>query len=445
LPIDRVFTLQGFGTIITGTLIEGMLGIGDEIEVLPGGYRSKIRGLQIHNKTIQLAHPGNRIAVNLTNIEKGLLKRGDVLVKPGSFTVTSLIDVNVNLLDINNNRLQHNDVVNFYAGTSHRVARVRLLSSKKLESGECGFLQLEFEKPVCVKNGDHYIIRKASPSITLGGGEIINAIPRTKYKLQDTEALENIKARLSGSILDILEKEAQRPISIHELKKVVNRDDEEIRIGLGKLIEKGVVIEIDSGSNNSKEYISSNALEELKKSIEDVVTKLHLESPARKGFSCIEIAKKLKKAESDLSPMLQVMVNTNKILSDGHLYWKHGTTILLSPAQQKSFNWIIELIDKNPFSPPTFHEMDEILGSGLIRDLIKNGQLIQVSPDIVFREKEYLMLVSLIDELLSKNEKITVTALRDKFHTSRKFIIPFLEHMDRIRKTRRSGDERIRY
>ncbi len=445
LPIDRIFSLQGFGTIATGTLLDGVISIGDEIEVLPGGYRSKIRGLQVHNKKIQQAFPGNRTAVNLTNIEKGLLKRGDVIVRPGSFSITSLIDVNVNLLDIENIHLQHNDVVNFYVGTSHRVARVRLLGRKRLDFGEGGFLQLEFEKPVCVKNGDRYIIRKASPSITLGGGEIINAFPRRKYKLQDTAALENMKAKLSGSILDILVKETQTLKSVHELKKVINLDEEEIRFGLGKLIEKGVITEIKTGSDNSTEYIASAALDVIKKSVEEVLAKLHFESPARKGFDCTEIAKKLKIAERDLSPILLALVNTHKIVSDGRFFWKEGTSIILSPAQQKSLSRVFEIVDQNPFTPPTFREMDEILGGGLIKDLIKNGQIIQVSPEIVFREKEYLQLVNYIDELLRKNEKITVAAFRDKFQTSRKYIIPFLEHMDRIKKTRRAGDERIRY
>jgi len=445
LPIDRVFSLQGFGTVVTGTLLDGSMAIGDEIEVLPGGYRSKIRGLQIHNKKVEQAIAGNRIAVNLTNIEKGLLNRGDVLVKPGSYLITSLVDVNVNLLDIQNLRLQHNQTVNFYIGTSHRVARIRLLGSQSLGSGEIGFLQLEFEKPVCVKNGDRYVIRQASPSITLGGGKIINAFPGYKYKLQDFSAIDNLKARLSGSILEILEKETHTPRPFFELKNVTNADDKEIQTGLRKLIETQVITEIVIMSDHSKVFINSAALEKMKVLIADAIGKLHNESPARKGFERVEIARKLHIKESFLFSILEMMVETNQISSDGQFYWKVGNATLLSQGQQKSMKQILELIDLNPFSPPTFTEMERILGSGLTRDLIKNGQFIQVSPEIVFREKEYQLLVEYIDELLSKTGKIIIADLKNKFHTSRKYIIPFLEHMDRIKKTRRSGDDRIKY
>ena len=187
LPIDRVFTIQGFGTVVTGTLLDGDFEIGDEVEILPEKIKSRIRGLQVHNTKVQRSLAGNRTAVNLVNVNKDEVNRGSVLTKPGTYTTTGRIDVSVRLLANEEAFIKHNDHLNFFSGTTHRIARIRLLGSRSLSGGENGYLQLEFERPICVNKGDHYILRKSSPSITVGGGEILETTPGFRYRLQDPE------------------------------------------------------------------------------------------------------------------------------------------------------------------------------------------------------------------------------------------------------------------
>lgn len=445
LPVDRVFSIQGFGTIVTGTLVDGSFSNGDEVEVFPAGFRSKIRGIQSHNQKIDTALPGSRASINLTNIDKELIKRGDVLGRPGSLVSIELIDVDVRLLNNEKIFLRHNDPVSFYSGTSKCSGRIRLLGKNILNANEQGFLQIALDRPVCVKNEDRFIIRKSSPSITLGGGKIINNRPEKKYKLMDYTVLENLKIRQTGSVLDLLIRETRTPKSIAALTKILDRGELEIQSSLQDLIKAGKVLPIDLGNNSIRSYVSNEGFQEALVKVEDEIDKMHQDFQTRKGFSLLEISKRTEIDEPFLSRILEKLVFLGKIISDGHFYKLFGKTVTYSPAQEKSLRNINAMIDLAPYSPPTLSETTEILGNAFVKDLIMNGQFIQVSADIIFRDKEYQTLVSFVDQLLDKNQKILVSDLRDKFQTSRKYIIPFLEHMDRIKKTRRVGDERIKY
>jgi len=445
LPIDRVFSLQGFGTVVTGTLVDGTFSVGDEIEVFPEGLRSKIRGIQRHNQKIDTALPGSRTAINLTNIEKELIKRGDMLGKPGNLVSSELIDVDVRILNNENISLLHNDLVNFFSGTSKRVGRVRLLGKKILNPNDQGFLQIVVDTPICVKKGDHFIIRKPSPSITLGGGKIIENHPLKKYKLMDSATLETLKIKETGSFLDLIINETKIPTTIASLSKILDLNELEVQNGLQELIKIGKIQRIDLVNSPNPAFVSIDAFHESFKKTENEIGELHQEFPTRKGFNLSEISKRTRIEEPFLAAILEQLVILGKIISDGRFYWLVGKTINYSPAQEKALQIISARIDQSPYSPPTLSETIEVLGSVFTRDLIKNSLFIQVSPDIIFREKEYQELVRFVDELLDSSQKNSVSILRDRFQTSRKYIIPFLEHMDRIKKTRRVGDERIKY
>ncbi len=311
--------------------------------------------------------------------------------------------------------------------------------------GEAGFLQLELDKPVCVKNGDRFILRKASPSVTLGGGVVLESHPLGRHKLMDSKTDEKLKALLSGSLHDILLSKAQTAITILQLMQVVNRNEKEINEALNKMVDEGVIVELRGLDGNPNLFVSIGVYREVIEKIISSIEKLHQEFPVRKGFDFIEIENKLKGAGLGLSTIMKNMVAQQRVHTDGQFFWIEGKPLGLSPAQEKSRAKLWSIIDEDPYSPPTFQESQEILGLGLIKDLIKNGQLIQVSPQIIFRDIEFNQLVEYLDSILADGQPVTITDIRDKFNTSRKYVVPFLEHMDRTKKTSRSGDERVKY
>ncbi|MBE0697429.1 MAG: selenocysteine-specific translation elongation factor, partial [Anaerolineaceae bacterium] len=203
LPIDRVFTIAGFGTVVTGTLIDGRLKLGEEVEILPSGLRGRIRGLQSHKRKEQAAVPGSRTAVNVTGLEVEQINRGDILAYPGKYHSTRLLDVHFRLLSDASGPLKHSSEVKFYLGTAEILARVRLLGTEELKPGEEGWLQLELREPTLAVRGDRYILRRPSPGETLGGGVVVDPQPKGRYRRFAEGMLERLEALLAGSPADI--------------------------------------------------------------------------------------------------------------------------------------------------------------------------------------------------------------------------------------------------
>lgn len=445
LPIDRVFSIQGFGTVVTGTLLEGSLAIGDEIVLLPGNAHSRIRGLQSHQRKLQCALPGSRVAANLANLPKEDISRGDVLVKPDTFTETSLVDVYVRLLAGEIPALKHNQQVKFFAGTAHRLARVRALGGDGLLAGDTGYLQLELDEPVCLKKEDHYILRSTSPALTLGGGTILDPHPQSKHKLRHAATLERLALLHRGSLEDLLLSAAAVPVTAEALSRQLRREEREVTAACINLVKQGSMLQLAIASSDPQLLISSAAFAQLGASVQASLEKLHAALPGRVGFRFAEVSKGLRLEETGVRGLLDALVLRGQIKANGELYSLPGWQAVFSPAQEKAFASLSALIDASPFTPPTYQEAGEALGQGLLRVLIENGQLVRVSPEIIFRQKEYDSLVAYVDILLVQQKPITIVALKEAFNTSRKYAVPFLEHMDRIKKTRRVGDERVGY
>jgi selenocysteine-specific elongation factor len=447
LPIDRIFTIQGFGTVVTGTLLNGSLEIGDELEILPEKVKSRVRGLQVHNSKVQKSTAGNRTAINLVNVDKELIKRGSVATKPNTYISSSRIDTSIRLLPLEGFTLSHNDRLNFFSGTTHKVARVRVLGPSSLKGGETGYLQLELDEPICVNFGDHYILRNASPSITVGGGVILETNPRGRYKLADPDRINELELKRRGSLADLILAELSIPITLQTLEKKINRDKNEIKDLLRKQIAEGVVVDLGKKNERSDDnlVVSSAALPDLIHKIESVIKKLHSENALRKSFLLSEISLHLRMDEYCMERILDRMLKQGIVQMEGQGYCLVGSYIKLTPIQEKCKNKLWGIIDVNPFSPPTHFESIEILGKELLQGLIRNGDLVRISEDIVFRKREFDLMVAFVTAELGYGHTVTVTGVRDRFETSRKYALPFLEYLDKIKVTRRVGDERIKF
>src|SRR5215208_1855436 len=222
LPIDRVFSMSGFGTIVTGTLLDGQLALGDEVEILPSGLKGRVRGLQTHRKKEEKAVPGSRVAVNISGIETESVRRGDVVAHPNQYQATRRVDARVRLLRTISSSLKHNSEVKFFVGASETIANVRLLGKEELNFGEEGWIQLELREPVVTVRGDRYILRRPSPGETLGGGVIVDYQPKGRHKRFDENVLRSLESLAQGTPADVIF-EAALALDIASIKEVVSR------------------------------------------------------------------------------------------------------------------------------------------------------------------------------------------------------------------------------
>jgi selenocysteine-specific elongation factor len=447
LPVDRVFTIQGFGTIVTGTLLDGTFRIGDEVEILPRKIKTRIRGLQMHNMQMKEALPGSRTAVNLANVKKEEIRRGDVLAKPGTYHPTSRLDAGIRLISEKGMILKHHDKVKFHSGTSHTFARVRVLGSASLGSAESGLVQLDLGDPICVKSGDHFIIRQASPSRTIGGGVILDPHPAGRYKLNDLQKIEQLIAKQKGSLREKIISEMFSFVSEMELAGKIDADWQHFHSELQSLVSETTVTELiqRGGVEEKNFFILTHALQELKSKVETELALLQSLFPLRKNFAKDELLKKTRIRRSDLEILLENMVDQGVILRDGQGYLLPGKSIVLSPAQQKKKIELWRKIDENPYTPPTYEECSTILGKELLLAMTDFGELVRVSEEIVFRKDEFDDMLEYVKNELKAGNSVTIANLRDKFTTSRKYVLPFLEHLDRTKITRRLGEGRVSY
>ncbi len=253
LPVDRIFTIAGFGTVVTGTLSDGRLRQGDDLEVLPAGLKARVRGLQTHKQKEEIAVPGSRTAINLSGVALDQLKRGDVVARPGSYTPTSRLDARFRLLADATQPVKHNMEVKFFTGAAEVVARLRLLGAEELIPGEEGWLQLELSDPVVAVRGDRYILRRPSPGETLGGGVVVDPHPKGRHKRFAEDTLQRLEALAQGTPADVLY-QALVALGAAPLKDVLARSNLEstaLAAALDELLAGGLLVPLE-GENSCR-------------------------------------------------------------------------------------------------------------------------------------------------------------------------------------------------
>lgn len=447
LSVDRVFSLQGFGTVVTGTLLEGTFQVGDEIEILPKKVNARIRGMQTHNKKITLAQTGSRTAINLGGIVKEEIRRGDVIAKPGHLVPTRRLDVSVRLLKHEGITLKHNDHIKLFIGTAQKAARIRLLGNKNLTGGEEGFLQIETEESVCAKKGDHFIIRKASPSITLGGGVVLDVHPQGRYKLNDEKKLEGLRLKLTGDPKDLILEQLNTACSISQLSKKLELSQQEVNNLVQSMLAQKVILKIDNpmGGDNDDFLIRTDGWDRIMDRVMSTIEEKHSLQPYRSGFQMEEIERILDTGGIPFRIVIHQLSLIGKIDAANDLIRLAHFQPALSPMQVRNKSNVWQLFDTDPYIPPNTQQIREILGQELFSALLDSNELVKVSEDVVFRKIEVDIMSQYVKTLLESDQSITVAGFRDKFSTSRKFAMAFLEYLDRQKVTRREGDVRVLY
>lgn len=438
LPIDRIFTISGFGTVVTGTLIGGSLHVGDEVEVQPSGIRGRIRGLQSHKQSVTTIATGSRAAVNLTGVDKRTLKRGEVLTRPGQLQATALIDVRFRYLPEVTRPLKHNAEVKFFSGAAEANARVRLLADQELQPGAESWLQLRLEAPLALAQGDRFILRYPSPGETIGGGLIVNPHPARRWKRLQSAVIEQLELRAQGSPAERLAQaaHANEPIKRPNLQKQVGLSDAELRTAVAEALEVGLLVEFPDGG-----LMASSAYQQLQQRAKQELRAYHTAQPLQIGMLREELRSRLGLKAATFNALLDGMADV--VAQAGRLRMSdHG--IRLTPAQTAKVEALREALAEAPFTPPSYSEAAQLVGEDVLRALIELGEIVQVHADVIFGRAAYEQMTAGVLQIIDDDGGITAGALRDRFSTSRKYAVSLLEHLDSIGVTKRDGDSRTR-
>lgn len=447
LPVDRIFTMSGFGTVVTGTLADGHLSLGDEVDILPAGQKGRIRGLQTHKKKEEIAVPGSRTAVNISGIESTAIRRGNVLVHPGQYQPTRRLDARLRHLKDSSATIRHGDEVKFFTGASETIARLRLLGMEVLNPGDTGWIQLELREPVVVVRGDHFILRRPSPGETFGGGSIIDPQPKGRHKRFDQEILQSLESLSQGTPAEILQ-EAALALQIAPLKDIVSRshlDASTAESALQELMTAGSLIPLEEGKITLQSDLLMAALpywNSMRERTLNVVETYHASHPLRRGIPREELKSRLKLSPRVFNALINRMTQQG-LLMDRSAFLAHpGHEVAFDSGQQAKIQKLKRSFEQNPFNPPGLRECQAEVGSEVINALIEMEEFIPVSSEILFRKQDYEEALKRIREMLLQKETITLAEVRDLLSTSRKYAQALLEHLDAAGVTVRDGDFR---
>jgi len=437
LPIDRVFTIAGFGTVVTGTLIDGQLSVGQEVEIVPPHLKARLRGLQTHKRKLGVALPGSRVAANLSGIATTELKRGDVLTNPDWLRPTTAVDVKIQLLPSLAHPLRHNTAITFHSNAVEVAGRARLLDKEKLEPGKNGWAQLALAHPVAVVRGDLFIIR--SPKETLGGGEIVDAYPRRHRRFQPI-TIKDLMAREKGTPEEILLAilEAKEPLEMGELLTRSNLSLPEAKEAVKSLASRSQLIMLDDKGPHTLLF-SAKGWGRLIDRLKQVAEDYHRRFPLRRGIPKEELRSKLKIPAHSFPSALQQLVQKGILVEEGKMVRLPSHYARLNKEQEAAVDTFLKSLAQNPYSPPTAIEIDP----ELLDFLAEQGQVVKVAEHIAFAASAYDEMVKRITSYIESKGKITVAEVRDLFQTSRKYALALMEYLDEQRITRRVGDERV--
>jgi len=435
LSIDRVFTIAGSGTVVTGTLVDGSLSVGQEVEVVPAGLKSRVRGLQTHKARINTANPGSRVAVNLVGVNTSQLQRGDVVTKTDWLVPTTMLTVKLQLLPYVHRPLRHNVYVSFFTGAAEAVAKVRLLEAEELKPGEATWAQLLLDKTIALINGDRFIVR--SPMETLGGGEIVDARGRRLRRFRPA-VIKNLEAREQGTAEEVIMAllEAKQPQELSVLAAQCNLLSDEAQSLVESLVQQGKVIGIGQGERRL--LLTAVGWERLAEKVVDILQDYHRRFPTRAGMPKVELGGRLRLGNY-ASAALKSLSSEGAVVEDGDITRLANHRIQLTQAQQTKVDAFLQSLTQNPYAPPS----ELIPEPELLNLLIEQRRVVKVSEGVVFAASAYNEMVDRVTSYIKAHGKVSLAEVRDLFKTSRKYAQALLEHLDNKKITRRVGDERV--
>lgn len=439
LPIDRIFSLPGFGTIVTGTLSGGRLFVGDAIEIHPGPIPGRIRGLQTHKTKRESVLPGSRVAVNLSGVDTGDLERGMVISYPGQLRDTVLLDATYRHLPSAAKPLRHNVEVKLFTGAIEVMARTRVLGARAIEPGAEGWLQLALYEPVAVERGEHFILRRPSPSSTLGGGLILDPHPGRRHRRFQAHVVERLQTLTEGTPQELLLQRLERgqPAEAREVLAQAGLSQEEAQAAWDDLVAEGQVIILDKYAVTAPYWgsLRQRALAQLEQ--------YHRQYPLRRGIPREELRNRLTLSGAVFNALVRALVEAEQVQDNGAVVFLADHQIRLDAEQQKKVGALLDQFREAGVNAPSVKESRAELGDALYEALLELDQLAQVNEEVVYRRADLDAILEKIMTFLKTHESVNAAEVRDLLGTSRKYAIALLEYLDQQRMTRRVGDHRV--
>lgn len=451
LPIDRVFTMEGFGTVVTGTLIEGMCEAGEEVMVYPQERLLKIRGVQSHGQKEEKACAGQRTAINLAGIKKEELSRGQVLAYPGSLVNSTMVDATLRLFDSTQRKLKNGDRVHLSYGSAQAIGKVILLDCDVVEAGQEALVQLRFDDPICVKRNDKFIIRFYSPVETFGGGTVLNPAA-DKHKRGQEDVIESLKLKKTGTDMEILEQmvneESRRFPEAKDLAAWMDLTVSEAEQMLDTLRNKKKILHLNDGSFVGKAY-----WEKVSELANQVLAHFHRENPIVEGMDREELKSRLaermhlksgKKAEA-----LMAELEKRKVITiQGSIVSVAGFTVSYSDEASQMMTDMENIYKKAGIEVPSTDELvgaykDRKQARQVLSELTKKGILVKAGTGVLMHKEHWDRALSVLRDHLASHPQITLGEFRDLLGTSRKYAVMLLETYDQMKITKKIGDARV--
>ena len=449
LPVDRVFSVDGFGTVVTGTLIEGSMHEGDAAELIPGGAQTRIRNLQVHGKDVETAYAGQRVAVNLANLKKTDIKRGDAVAKPGSVRVSRMIDVRLQNLRDSKRVIQNDTQVHLYHTSQQQLAKVVLLDRDALNPGESCYAQLRLTDPIATKSGDRFVIRFYSPLETIGGGVILDDSPARHKRFQQS-VLDALKIKETGSggdrVIQVLTEFGTAMATAALVAAKLHQEPGDIEGDLHDLCARGRILEPLPGR-----YVAASVMDSTWDTCRQILAGYHAQNPLHAGMKEAEVRQKCFKNldQTTADALLDALCAEGKLRRVADRYALGDFQIHFTKRQNNIREKLLQTYRKAGLESPAtddvlaaFPQNEKTDARQVLESLVTGGDLVMLCPQICWYKDVYAQVCQTVKEHFAKEETLTLAQLRDLLGSSRKYTLAVLEYFDKNRITKKDGDLR---
>jgi len=450
LPIDRVFTMKGFGTVITGTLVSGSVQVGDAVMVYPSGITSKVRGIQVHNQSADTAEAGMRTAINFQGLDKSAVFRGDILSRPGALIASYMVDVSFQFLASNKKPLKNRTLVRFHTGTSEVLGHLILLEEEELSPGQSAVAQIRLDAPVAVVKDDRFVVRSYSPVRTIGGGQVLNPAP-PKHRRLKADVVQGLKKLAASDPEQIIVYHVQQAdadgLSFALLRIMTNLTDRQLETILQNLSSQKAIVQTD---RENRVYVHQSTLDALSRKTAEFLTHYHAANPLKTGMPKEELKSKFPhRLDSKLfNLLLNQMIKSRQIYQEENTVRMTDHHVSLGQDQANLRDKILMAYAQGGLQPPYFREVTASLktdanrAKDVLLHLVEEGLIVKTKEDLYFHAAAVDKLKQRLIAFLEANGEITTPQFKDMTGASRKYVIPLIEYFDAKNVTLRVGDVR---
>jgi len=449
LPVDRVFTMKGFGTVVTGTTMSGQIRTADEVTIYPQGIEARVRGIQVHNREVQEVSAGLRTAINLQGVEKEQIERGHVVATKDSLRATRMVDVVLNHLKSAPRKIKNRAKVRFHTGTSEIIATVVLMDRDELRPGEMCFAEIRLEEPVALLARDRYVLRSYSPVRTIAGGEILNAAPQKKKRFSEA-TLKELKVLHSGNLNEITEQFVLAGrfdgVAQSELPFLTNASRKRLDEILKALLSRKKVVQYDKEKGT---LVHAEYLKKARDQVLSLLAQYHKDFPLKVGLLKEELRSRTAgSGDSKLfNFVITQMIQEGIVVQEKEVLRLKEHRVTLARDQERVRQQIEEIYLKGALQPPYFKELiakfPGTSGTDVLQVMVKDGILIKVKEDLFFHKQVIDELKERFVAVLMEKGEIDTPQFKDMTGASRKYTIPLLEYFDLTQLTMRIGDKRV--